>query len=940
MMLTSGPLEIVLPAMLLAMCVCAHAQEAELKPRVIQTKYPTEDIVVAMAVATEAPFSAKGDGQTDCTAAIQAAIDAVAKAGGGVVFLPEGRYLCKGNLLLRETVTLRGDWRSPEKDPKVVGTILMPTAGRGNADGPEFISMERGTGVRNVTIWYPEQTPEQIVPYPWTLRTNKEKVGNNMTIYHVTLVNSYQGMRFGSEWNELHTVRDVHGTPLACGIWMDFCTDIGRLMHVRVEPRYWLNSGLTEQTEKNRNAMEAFMGEKGTGIFLGRSDWEYFYDVKLVGYARGIHVTRAGNTGLDTNAVFYDVDVSGGRIGLQVDAVNHIGLALTRCRFDGSEAGVLRTAPQAGICQFNDCVIGGRAKDGARNEGGKLSFQNCRFPGWSSAGVMAANGSVSILGCAFQGTGTAVRLGAGVSRGLILGNTFAGEPQLDIQSKGDIQISHHDFKFARPSAEPIVLPPDPRPATDKLFNVLAHGAKADAAADNTAAFQAALDAAGKAGGGTVYVPAGNYGVKGTLTVPTGVELRGCFDVPHHTVSGGSALMITAGRGQEDGTPFITLSPKAGIRGMTFWYPEQDIRNVVAYPWAIRSGGPGCWVLDVSVGNAYQGADFGTNPSDGHLLRYLCGAPLRRGLWVSKGSGVVDSCHFNPHFWARRPAGFPAPGARLDDGKLIEMVWEYQGRNLDAFIFGRCARTIQVNNFTYSHLHGLHFVDDGGGSSGRVINHGSDRAASGVTVEASGTDGIELINTEIACFDKACLSVTDAFAGRLSFFNTLSWWGGSAGTLRGKGRVLLQQWHTGAPQVLHIEGGQADVQNLNVVQGGEQVRINAVASAVRLIGNSSQKDDLFRFTPGSNATGFANALMTGTSAPGTFETGFEIGQPVPGQNVRSLAVNNVAGATCRVVPDAGRAGKAGLVLEGEARGDKAPHVYFAAFETSVAVGQSS
>jgi hypothetical protein len=101
MMLTSGPLEIVLPAMLLAMCVCAHAQEAEMKPRVIQTKYPAEDIVVALAVATEAPFNAVADGTNDCTAAIQAAIDAVAKAGGGVVFLPEGRYLCKGNLLRR-----------------------------------------------------------------------------------------------------------------------------------------------------------------------------------------------------------------------------------------------------------------------------------------------------------------------------------------------------------------------------------------------------------------------------------------------------------------------------------------------------------------------------------------------------------------------------------------------------------------------------------------------------------------------------------------------------------------------------------------------------------------------------------------------------------------------------------------------------------------------
>ena len=50
-------------------------------------------------------FGAKGDKQTVDTAAIQAALDACAKAGGGVVRLPAGDYL-SGNLRLRSGVTL------------------------------------------------------------------------------------------------------------------------------------------------------------------------------------------------------------------------------------------------------------------------------------------------------------------------------------------------------------------------------------------------------------------------------------------------------------------------------------------------------------------------------------------------------------------------------------------------------------------------------------------------------------------------------------------------------------------------------------------------------------------------------------------------------------------------------------------------------------------
>ncbi len=51
-------------------------------------------------------FGAVGDGKTKCTAAIQAAIDACAAAGGGTVVVPAGTYLT-GTLYLRSHVELR-----------------------------------------------------------------------------------------------------------------------------------------------------------------------------------------------------------------------------------------------------------------------------------------------------------------------------------------------------------------------------------------------------------------------------------------------------------------------------------------------------------------------------------------------------------------------------------------------------------------------------------------------------------------------------------------------------------------------------------------------------------------------------------------------------------------------------------------------------------------
>ena len=180
--------------------------------------------------------------------------------------------------------------------------------------------------------------------------------------------------------------------------------------------------------------------------------------------------------------------------------------------------------------------------------------------------------------------------GEGVRRARVLGD-WDEPPHIESASRGDVQISGgvEQQVVEREHHSPASTP---RPSGKALFSVSDFGAGAGEQ-DNTAAFAKALEAARKAGGGTVYVPAGNYRFAGEIVVPSGVELRGIFDVPHHTVSGGSVLMTTSGKGKADGTPFIRLEAKSGLRGLTIWYPDQDLRNIQPYPWAVQSLGPGC-----------------------------------------------------------------------------------------------------------------------------------------------------------------------------------------------------------------------------------------------------------------------------------------------------------------------------------------------------------
>src|SRR5258708_17262175 len=67
-----------------------------------------------------------------------------------------------------------------------------------------------------------------------------------------------------------------------------------------------------------------------------------------------------------------------------------------------------------------------------------------------------------------------------------------------------------------------------------VLNVKSFGATGDGTTDDTAAFQRALDAAQRAGGGTVFAPPGHFLFKGSLDIHGGVTLRGSYGyVPSH-----------------------------------------------------------------------------------------------------------------------------------------------------------------------------------------------------------------------------------------------------------------------------------------------------------------------------------------------------------------------------------------------------------------------
>ena len=142
-----------------------------------------EDTLVASAVVTEAPYNADLTGAKDATAAIQQALDAVAALNGGVVYLPAGKYRLNGSLRLGYGVSLAGAGGGAAE------TLLLAYYGRGETGKPALLNaVDPETGVIGLSIFYPEQKPDAVVPYSVTIG------GNIATVKNVTLFNSFCGI--------------------------------------------------------------------------------------------------------------------------------------------------------------------------------------------------------------------------------------------------------------------------------------------------------------------------------------------------------------------------------------------------------------------------------------------------------------------------------------------------------------------------------------------------------------------------------------------------------------------------------------------------------------------------------------------------------------------------------------------------------------------------
>jgi hypothetical protein len=381
------------------------------------------------------------DGATDATEAIQNALNAAAAADGGVVHMPSGRYLVAGALNVPTGVTLQGDWQGPHATYEGQGTLILATGGRGDEDGTPLVSLNRSSTLKGVTIFYPEQDPADIQPYPWTIRGN----GTHGNVIDTTLINPFNAMDFGTiPGCEMHYIRNVYGQPLKTGIFIDGCTDIGRVENVHFNPNPWTRFPGLDWGGGRVQMLFDYLKENLTGFVIARTDWEYMSNCFVIFPKIGFHFiqTERGSG----NALLTQCGSDIGPVAVKIDSVQgHAGVAFSNCQF-------MQTIEIGPGCQgpvkLSNCGFWPAGDYGKpqiiMNGPNTVSLANCHFSGWGPEApcVQVLSGAALLNGCDFYDTGQdQVYIGPEAQAVSVVGCRLRGGTRITNEApEADVQI--------------------------------------------------------------------------------------------------------------------------------------------------------------------------------------------------------------------------------------------------------------------------------------------------------------------------------------------------------------------------------------------------------------------------------------------------------------------------------------------------------------------
>ncbi|MFE9834032.1 glycosyl hydrolase family 28-related protein [Streptomyces sp. NPDC005551] len=455
-------------------------------------------------------LGAVGDGVANDRAAIQAAIDAVSTAGGGVVYLPRGTYR--------------------------IGSALLPT----NATGVQIVGAGWSTSIK---------ITEGMNDYAFKF----DGTDTRMTFANLTIDGNCTAQTAGGGIYGIGAVQCLFQNVHFVG-----CYDWGLYLGPQTGNVFGHNNKVTNCLFDNALASAGI----GGGIYMTSNDENSILacDFEYLGGAGAGPAAILDKAGTQFITACNFVNGGNGCVGVRIQdctstrvttcnfdgtSGDSIFIAATRCNivantiFSPGMAGTPGTASGIHLeygTKYN--VVNSNTIASAPAAGGTRSL--IREEAMGDAGLNSIQGNTLIT----AGSLSVAALDCHGVDSIIRGNIGAG-PTGDAgfltQAAGDTRYlaSTAAAGFVATTGDQTVggvktfsqAPKVPGGPVNSmvLYNVKAYGAIGNGIADDTAAIQNAINAASAAGGGTVYLPTGTYKITAELTLANHITLLGDGD---------------------------------------------------------------------------------------------------------------------------------------------------------------------------------------------------------------------------------------------------------------------------------------------------------------------------------------------------------------------------------------------------------------------------
>ncbi len=708
------------------------------------------------------------EGNTDYSLVIQSLLNGLAAAGGGALFIPRGIYPCRSEISVPIGVSIIGEWKNPEIDPQVTGTVLAVYHGE-ESGSAAFLTLSYHTQVKNMAFWYPEQTAAVSKVYSPTVRA-----GALTDLTNITFVNPYQAINTLGGGNSPNA-RNIYGTPLYLGMEMDYIVDLSRYEEIHFAPQYWMESGLegAPVSDEDVQMLESTLYDTAVGMIVRRMDWSLYSFIDIRGYNVGMQLDNSVATPGDyPNGQFSYLYFENCQTAVYACGVADMGVSIVGMTVKNCKNGVvfIDNSRYDGVLQLAQCDI---SADRAIYIENTSTFK--MIDSTVRKGIVTSNdGNLILMNNTFYTAAPQVVLDFGTCSAALVGNKTASGADFVYDNAASCPCSFDPLPME--NAEYTVVTPEEAcgevnaPESDCVWIA---DLTNDASVDVTEELQALLTEAATTGG-TVFVPPGRYRINGSLFVPSGVELRGAADYstlpkPVNTVF----MVYTAveeGKTDMTSTATITLGAEAGIRGIIFNYPYQQVNerlvdaekdwydfDYIPYPFAIRGAGADVWVENVSIRNGWNGVDMQTYRCDNFEVNRLFGHYFHRGVVAGGGStgGVIRNMHCNYNPMQQGNVSLWSGWGDTDEIRILRFHQPMQAQFQNHAIImqlGDVTDQLVYNCMTYGGGIGLNLVEESGNAPDvRVHGYAIDYGNVAVKIEA--VEHAEFINLELTSFNQ-------------------------------------------------------------------------------------------------------------------------------------------------------------------------------------------